>query len=79
MPLQDVETLGYAVITDICESAGDKTLHLLGAPAAERAGERRPEQTTDLAQRGAGSQVDQSALLIHDSSDQSIMAAGHAP
>jgi hypothetical protein len=56
MSLQDVETLGYAVITDMRGRAGDKAIHLVGIPAAERASERRSEQTTDP--RQAGSQVD---------------------
>jgi hypothetical protein len=59
MSLQDVQALGYAVITNMRGGAGDKTLHLLGISAAERAGERRPEQTTDpRRQCHAGPQVD---------------------
>src|SRR5262245_7992484 len=51
MSLQDVEALGYAVITNMRGCAGDKAIHLLGIPAAERAGERWPEQTSDERQR----------------------------
>jgi hypothetical protein len=58
MSLQDVETLGYAVITDMRGRAGDKAIHLVGIPAAKRASERRPEQTTDPRQGRAGPQVD---------------------
>jgi hypothetical protein len=58
MPLQDVQALGYAVITDMRGCAGDKAIHVFRIPAAERAGERRPEQSTDPRQRRAGSQVD---------------------
>jgi hypothetical protein len=58
MSLQDVETLGYAVITDKRGRAGDKAIHVLGIPAAERTRERRPEQTTDPRHSRAGSQVD---------------------
>jgi len=35
MPLQDVEALGYAVITHMRGCAGNKALHLFGIPAAE--------------------------------------------
>jgi len=58
MPLQDVETLGYAVITDMRGRAGDKAIHVFGIPAAKRASERRPEQATDPRQRRAWSHVD---------------------
>jgi hypothetical protein len=58
MSLQDVETLGYAVITDMRGCAGDKAIHVFRIPAAERARERRPEQTTDPRQGRAGSQID---------------------
>jgi hypothetical protein len=47
MSLQNVEALGYAVITDMRGSASDKAIHVLRIPAAERAGERRPEQAAD--------------------------------
>jgi hypothetical protein len=57
MSLQDVETLGYAVITDMRGRAGDKAIHLASIPAAKRACERRPEQTTDPRQSRAGSQI----------------------
>jgi hypothetical protein len=58
MSLQDVEALGYAVITDMRGSAGDKAIHVLGIPTAERASERRPEQATDPRQSRAGPQAD---------------------
>jgi len=58
MPLQDVEALGYAVITDMRGCASDKAIHVLRIPAAERARERRSEQTTDPRQGRAGSQAD---------------------
>jgi hypothetical protein len=58
MSLQDVEALGYAVITNMRGRAGDKAIHLVRIPSAERAGERRPEQTTDPRQRRTGSQTD---------------------
>jgi hypothetical protein len=57
MSLQDVETLGYAVITDMRGRAGDKAIHLVLIPAAKRTRERRSEQTTDPRQGRAGSQV----------------------
>jgi hypothetical protein len=79
MSLQDVEALGYAVITDMRGCAGDKAIHMFSVPAAERARERRPEQTTDARQRCSRSQVDHVGLLIHDSANQSITAAGNAP
>ena len=68
MSLQDVEALGYAVITDMRGRAGDKAIHLVGIPAAERARERRPEQTTDPRQAVAGRKSIMSGLLIHNSS-----------
>jgi hypothetical protein len=58
MPLQDVEALGYAVITDMRGCAGDKAIHVFRIPAAERARERRPEQTTDPRRRRTGPQAD---------------------
>jgi hypothetical protein len=58
MSLQDVEALGYAVITDMRGCAGDKAIHVLGVPAAERAAQRRAEQKTDPRQGRAGPQVD---------------------
>jgi hypothetical protein len=79
MPIKDIEALGYAVITDIRGCAGDKSIHLAGIPAAERARERRPEQATDPCESRGGSQIDHPGLLIHDSSAQSITAAGPAP
>jgi hypothetical protein len=54
MSLQHRDALGYAGITDMRRCAGDKALHLFGIPTAERARERRPEQTTDPRQRSAG-------------------------
>jgi hypothetical protein len=51
MPLQDREAFAYAVITDMRGSAGDKTLHLVGASPAERAGKAAPEQAADPSQR----------------------------
>ena len=76
MPLQDVETLGYAVITDMSGCASDKAIHVFSIPAAERTPERRPERATDPRQRhGGGPQVDHAGLLIPDSADQSITAA----
>jgi hypothetical protein len=59
MSLQDVEALGYAVITNMRGCASDKAIHMLGVPAAERAGERRVEQATDPRQGRTGPQVDQ--------------------
>jgi hypothetical protein len=76
MLLQDVQALGYAVITNMRGRAGNKAVHLAGISAAERTRERRPKQTTDPR---SWSQVDHVGLLIHDSSDQSIMATGRAP
>jgi hypothetical protein len=57
MSLQDVETLGYAVTTDMRGRAGDKAIHLVLIPTAERTGKRRSEQSTDPRQGRAGSQV----------------------
>jgi len=37
MPLQDVEALVYAVITDMRGCAGDKAIHVFGVPTAEGA------------------------------------------
>src|SRR5918995_4944342 len=58
MSLQDVEALGYAVITNMRGCASDKAIHVLGVPAAERAAQRRAEQATDPRQGRARPQVD---------------------
>jgi hypothetical protein len=79
MSLQDVEALGYAVITNRRRCAGDKAIRVSGVPAAERVAQRRAEQETDPRQGRAGRKSIMSGPLIHDSSDQSIMAAPHAP
>jgi len=43
MPLQDRETQGYAVITDMRGCARDKALHLIGGPIAKGATEPGPQ------------------------------------